>query len=345
MGSEIADTLKVAVVMPVYNSREYLTEAVNSVLRQKYRNFILVAVDDGSTDGSLEILNRIEGRTDHLVVISKNNGGVSSARNVALEYIEKSGDFDAVCFCDSDDVVTDNFIETFVRLMEKYEADYVVSSVFRWFKNLDCPLSVGGERSFALSSNEAFLHFLGDPLFKKKAPASVSGLITNRCYRLLSIRGLRFREDLSSAEDQEFALRVFQRIKKGVVTEAVTYFYRQRKGSLVRSAGNLNSNIKYVRELIELWEKEKGWLKQAFALYIIHFWWGLVVKTYRKKKGERKNKEALREVFNVIERRRMSKNVSLKYKKRLFIFGFGDMIVQLYFRLKFSKTREMVYFE
>ena len=82
-------TAKVAVVLPVYNTARYLRECLDSILAQSYKNFVVFAVDDGSTDTSGQILNEYTAKDQRIVTFHKKNGGVSSARNVALDAIGK----------------------------------------------------------------------------------------------------------------------------------------------------------------------------------------------------------------------------------------------------------------
>ena len=98
-------TAKVAVVLPVYNTARYLRECLDSILAQSYKNFVVFAVDDGSTDTSGQILNEYTAKDQRIVTFHKKNGGVSSARNVALDAIENEGSFDYIAFVDSDDLV------------------------------------------------------------------------------------------------------------------------------------------------------------------------------------------------------------------------------------------------
>ena len=75
----------ISVIIPVYNAQEVLSEAIESVLNQSYRNFELLLVDDGSTDASPSICDSFALKDDRVRVIHKKNGGVSSARNCGLD--------------------------------------------------------------------------------------------------------------------------------------------------------------------------------------------------------------------------------------------------------------------
>lgn len=88
-----------SIIVPVYNTVDYLTNCVESILSQDYRNYELILVDDGSTDGSASLCDEFAAHDVRVRCIHKLNGGVSSARNVGIEAAQ--GQF--VWFCDSDD--------------------------------------------------------------------------------------------------------------------------------------------------------------------------------------------------------------------------------------------------
>ncbi|MCR4861940.1 MAG: glycosyltransferase [Ruminococcus sp.] len=74
----------VSVIIPVYNVKPYLGEAIRSVIHQTYQNLDIILIDDGSTDGSGKICDYYQGRDDRIRVIHQDNNGLSSARNAGL---------------------------------------------------------------------------------------------------------------------------------------------------------------------------------------------------------------------------------------------------------------------
>ena len=91
--------VKISVVIPIYNCEEYLEESIRSILNQTFKDIEIVCVDDGSTDNSLDILNKLASDDSRLKVFSQENQGSSFARNNALRKV--SGDY--VYFFDADD--------------------------------------------------------------------------------------------------------------------------------------------------------------------------------------------------------------------------------------------------
>ena len=111
----------ISVVMPVYNARQYVGKAIESVLQQSYSQLELILVDDGATDGSGDICDRYAKLDSRIIVIHQKNGGISSARNRALQ--AASGKY--IAFCDHDDEMLPHCLEDAVLAMESKQADMV----------------------------------------------------------------------------------------------------------------------------------------------------------------------------------------------------------------------------
>lgn len=113
----------VSVILPVFNAEKFLAQCLDSILSQTYQEWELIAVDDGSKDGSIEILKSYEKRDNRIHIISKENEGVSIARNVALG--QTHGDY--IYFVDSDDIVMPEALMILVKAMESSHATFVKS--------------------------------------------------------------------------------------------------------------------------------------------------------------------------------------------------------------------------
>ena len=103
-----------SIIIPLYNKEKSISKTVESVLNQRYENFELIIVNDGSTDNSFEIAKQFKDK--RIKFIDKKNEGVSSARNKGIEM----SDFKWICFLDADDIFLPNHLETYVNLIEKY---------------------------------------------------------------------------------------------------------------------------------------------------------------------------------------------------------------------------------
>ena len=106
----------ISVVVPVYNVEKYIDRCLNSIINQTYRKLEIIIVNDGSTDNSRKIIDKFSKMDSRIIVIDKNNGGLSEARNVGIN--AATGDY--ITFIDSDDFVSYDYIEYLYSLIEKY---------------------------------------------------------------------------------------------------------------------------------------------------------------------------------------------------------------------------------
>lgn len=106
---------KISIIVPVYNAEKTLHRCTNSIINQLYQNWELLLIDDGSTDNSSVICDEYVRKDKRIRVFHKENGGVSSARNVGLDNAE--GEW--ITFIDSDDWVENNYLSNLYQNNEK----------------------------------------------------------------------------------------------------------------------------------------------------------------------------------------------------------------------------------
>lgn len=116
------NTPKISIIMPVYNTEDYLTEAIDSLLQQSLQSFEIICVDDGSTDSSLDILKDYASRDVRISVIEQNNMGAGAARNIGME--KAKGKY--LLFLDSDDFFEPCLLESTYFRAEATEADIII---------------------------------------------------------------------------------------------------------------------------------------------------------------------------------------------------------------------------
>lgn len=114
--------LKVSVIIPIYNAEKFIGKCVDSVLNQTYTNLEVVLVDDGSKDGCPIICDEYAKKDLRVRVFHKENGGQSSARNLALDNI--TGEY--VSFVDSDDYIESDMIAEMVKQLDKNNGDVAI---------------------------------------------------------------------------------------------------------------------------------------------------------------------------------------------------------------------------
>lgn len=118
-----------SVIIPVYNKKETVSESIESVLNQKYKNFEIIVINDGSTDNTSEILEKYKNK---IKIINQKNSGVSVARNNGIK--KAKGKF--ICFLDADDIWFDNHLETLDKMIKEYKNEsYFITSRITTFNN------------------------------------------------------------------------------------------------------------------------------------------------------------------------------------------------------------------
>lgn len=211
----------VSIIIPVYNTVEFLENSVNSVLGQTYKDIELWLVDDGSTDGSESLCDELARKDDRVKVIHKENEGQGVARNCALDLC--NGEY--IAFADSDDIIKPNMIECMVNAIKENDADIAL-----------CGIAV---------NNGIRLHDM--PVFDKavcwdtkqlmKEYVTTSDIHTGPCnkiYKRTLFDGIRF-PDFRAHEDAYIMHLILGKCKKAVHVGECLYIQNIRVNSTEQS--------------------------------------------------------------------------------------------------------------
>ena len=114
--------INITIVVPIYNAEKYLDRCMQSILNQSFKNFEVILVDDGSNDGSKIICEKYKAIDKRVILLSKKNGGVSSARNSGIDLA--SGEL--IMFVDPDDYLEKDMLKRMYDIYEKYKCDVVI---------------------------------------------------------------------------------------------------------------------------------------------------------------------------------------------------------------------------
>lgn len=190
----------ITIILPCYNSALTVARCVESILHQTYTNVELLIINDGSTDLTEEIVKDCCANDERVKILSKDNGGVSSARNVGLD--NATGEW--ITFADSDDFVTPHWLDNFVDLISP-DVDLV---------------GQGFQADRPLYSNEDAeqlrygIEYFGDVEtgLKKIHSLGLVGFLWVKMFRksIIDKQSLRFNTELSFKEDEEFVLKYLE---------------------------------------------------------------------------------------------------------------------------------------
>lgn len=218
-----------SIIIPVYNTEDYLESCLNSILSQSMDDFEVLLIDDGSSDKSGRICNYYAGKDKRLKVFHKTNGGVSSARNIGID--NATGEW--ALFVDSDDLLFNDALAHLTKCIE-YDIDHALGGYRKFDESNDNIETVSFEKSGYFSVEEAIDNFIA--LFY--STGDWQKYLWNRLFRLSIINSynLRFRTDLSYKEDGLFVIQYLSKCTKKIMyIPDLIYLYRQGANSAMSS--------------------------------------------------------------------------------------------------------------
>ena len=224
------DNALVSVIIPAYNVAEYIPFCLDSLISQTYNNLEIICVNDGSTDSTLDVIKDYAQKDGRIVLIDKENGGLSSARNAGMNIAK--GDY--ISFVDSDDYVSHDFIMRLKELLEGNSCD-IARCRGRGVKTHDYiepPLEK--EPVITVRDTLEALRVFYDGVFYGWH-ADDSAIVCNCLYKTSVIGSLRFDERLKRNEDEAFTQFAFANAKRIVYTDERLYFYFHRENSIMHS--------------------------------------------------------------------------------------------------------------
>ena len=256
-----------SIVIPVYNVAPYLRECLDSALSQTFTDWEAICVDDGSTDGSGEILDEYAAKDGRIKVFHTENRGVSEARNFGID--SASGEY--VTFLDGDDVYERSWLEGFWRLIRDTGAELVRQQVKFWDGGAhdaapvaDCP-----RRECFVGEEVAAWGYAIYPT----GGWSCLNAIKRSC--LNGDERIRFPVDMGFKEDVVFMLKVLPHVHTACQGEFAGYLYRQRTTSACGGKRNSNEVVRLFDEALRLFapvpEENRKSLSWMFGLSVLHW--------------------------------------------------------------------------
>lgn len=233
-----------SIIIPVYNASKSVKKTASDILSQSFKDFELILVDDGSTDKTISVLRGIQSKDKRVVVLSKKNGGPSSARNAGLK--RAKGKY--IQFFDADDRIPKGALEAVVSSMENTGSDMVVSGwqIDLWVKDE----LVQGYKTITFQEQEVRGN-LED--IKKHVLRSIGTdgrlyNLWNKLFRADIIKDnyLQFNDQIRFGEDVIFALEYFQYVSQINYISDVTYRYQENGPGSVFSKSSLSSEFRII---------------------------------------------------------------------------------------------------
>lgn len=258
---------RVSIIVPAYNAEKTIGRCIDSIRKQTYADYELLVMDDGSSDGTPQILDQYAAEDSRIRVVHKENSGVSDTRNQALDLAE--GEF--IQFLDADDWITPDATRLFVRTMEDNPTcDMVIADFYRVIgKNMAQKGDIEEEK---LLTREEY----ADEMMKSPADFYY-GVLWNKFYRRSIIETYQLRMDskLDWSEDFIFNMEYVLHTDKIYVLKAPVYYYVKTEGSLVAKGGaSVSRTVRMKLDVIEYYSsfykdiyKEGGYLLRSPVIY------------------------------------------------------------------------------
>lgn len=245
----------ISVILPVYNVEDYLYVCINSVLKQSYKDFELICIDDASTDSSLDILEYFS-QKDSRVKILKNdsNKGPGFSRNQGLDVAQ--GKY--ISFLDGDDWFSPDSFNILIERMEQNNLDVLMFKSIVYYEQ---PQKFGMEHYYDMNfmnkfENHAFTHWDLD----KTKLFSISNAPWNKIYlkSFLNENNIRFPNENLIHEDNPFFYKVITSAKRASIIDKYLYNRRRRPDSIVTlNNERLFDNIDITYKVLEVFFEDK----------------------------------------------------------------------------------------
>ena len=218
----------ISIIIPVYNAEKYLRECIDGILGQSYKNYELLLVNDGSTDGSATICDEYAKENSQIKVFHRENSGPSVTRNFGVDMAE--GEY--IVFIDADDVIDDNYLFALHDNLSRYGVDLVLCDYERFYKDdLEQKVHYGISRySVAIAKSREELA----KVYQNSSTNLFGISVWAKLYKseIIKKHHIRFPEDISFEEDCCFNVQYFEYVNTAAFTRETVYHYRQIEKSL-----------------------------------------------------------------------------------------------------------------
>lgn len=230
---------QISIIIPVYNAEKYLHRCVDSILSQTYTDFEVLLIDDGSPDKSGEICEEYAKNDSRIHVVHKDNGGVSAARNLALDI--SKGEY--IIFLDSDDWLDSKCLEICFNKFNTYCLDAIqfgFTYVYDTYSQIKVKASTGILDGESYVAGNSLNVSAGGGIYRKS---------------IIDEHQIRFNTKLIMAEDQLFVYNFMKHANKVVYLDLPLYYYYQNTNGAVRrrSTPDLLQSCHYLIEMTDKW--------------------------------------------------------------------------------------------
>lgn len=317
----------ISVLVPVYNSEKYIKRCIESILKQTYKNFEIIIIDDGSTDNSKKICTDYLKKDQRVKLIKQNNRGIAYTRNRLIN--EAIGKY--ITFIDSDDYVNPKYLETLYYNCLRENAEISICN-FKNTINNNMHLRCNTNAEIYIFDTEQALKKL---LLQEKINTSFWGKLYKKdVFNNVVINTYNVFEDLDTM------YKLFCNSKKIIYTEEILYYYYIRKDSLIHSKFDNDKNscvIEIVNHMEDYISKRYNSLDNEILIRKMNAYFYILRNT---KKNDKINKEARMFIDRNSVHALKNKNIPLKTKIGIRLFNISPYLIKPIFFL--TKVRSIL---
>ena len=238
---------KISVIVPVYNVEAYLERCVESILQQTYAHFELILINDGSTDSSGQICDRLASQYENIKVYHIENAGVSNARNMGIQLATGSW----VTFIDSDDFVTQDYLATLASAVEGVNVGFAIAPLHHIKNGIVTDLPSHSGKTELWSTEETMKELL--------MTTRTSFFPVAKLFKRDLLADEKFNTNYHLAEDALFLTELLLKTRCSCVfIDKPVYYYDHREGSATTSVN------RHVFDTIEVYQQIIAQVSQAF---------------------------------------------------------------------------------
>lgn len=216
-----------SIIIPCYNVANYITETINSILEQSFKNYEVILIDDGSKDNTVKIISELIRSLNNFKLIKKSNKGVSSARNLGITYSKAN----YLLFLDSDDLIKKDLLSSVYFELENNNVDIISFGFEKFGLNKKEYLYKNNKSKYSFTAEEYLCL-----VFHKKIYQHICSMVIKK--ELISNNNIIFNEDISYSEDFLFFCMLITKANKIIYIPQIYFSYRIRKNSAMTSVSN-----------------------------------------------------------------------------------------------------------
>ena len=280
---------KISVIVPVYNAEEYIEKCVSSIMNQTYKNLEIILINDGSTDNSGKMCDRYVKKDKRVVVLHKDNGGISSVRNTGIELA--TGDY--IAFVDADDWISEDAFEYLIKNAKKYKADITCCRSYHVVK--ERKIFISDEKTYFFDKNEAITNLVSNEI--------IGNTVWRKLFKKKLFKGITFPIN-RTYEDIHVTHKLILKANKITVLPDAKYFFRRHNKSITKSPKTIRKSSDIVYANIVRYNdlsKQYPQLKELMMKNIIDYSIKLISVCSRNKSEIEDNMETLDVISDFLE--------------------------------------------